>query len=193
LLQVSQPLRQEHSDLESQHDASGTANPATASIRLIIDTNILVGDWLSSLARARPTPILQGALAGRWQCLVSDALLEEWNEVLRRPAIRGRHRQDDAAIDTLIDGLVQRAVRLEPPRGPRAPDDGDQMLWDLLAAEPQAVLLTLDALLLRNRRMRGRVWSPDAWLLAAAGNHTSFISPARCVPLASTAGCPAGC
>jgi predicted nucleic acid-binding protein len=136
------------------------------STRLIIDTNILVGDWLSSLAGARPTPILQGALAGHWPILVCEALLDEWHDVLRRPAIRARHRQDDAAIDALIDALVRRAVHLGPPRGTRAPDDGDQMLWDLLDAEPQAVLLTLDALLLKNRRMRGRVWSPDAWLAA---------------------------
>ncbi len=133
---------------------------------LIIDTNILVGDWMSSLAGARATPILEGALAGRWPILLSSALRDEWCEVLRRPAIRARHGQSDAAIDALIDTLAGRARHHAPPRGPRAPDEGDQMLWDLLAIEPAAVLLTLDALLLKNRRMRGRVWSPDAWLAA---------------------------
>ena len=45
-----------------------------------------------------------------------------------------------------------------------APDPGDQMLWDLLAGHADAVLVTSDKLLLRDRWMRGRIVTPDAWL-----------------------------
>ena len=41
------------------------------------------------------------------------------------------------------------------------------MLWELLAARADLVLVTSDKLLLRDRAMRGRVISPEAWLALA--------------------------
>ena len=48
-----------------------------------------------------------------------------------------------------------------------APDPGDQMLWELLAARDDLILVTGDKLLLRDRGMRGRVISAEAFLAAA--------------------------
>jgi hypothetical protein len=41
------------------------------------------------------------------------------------------------------------------------------MLWELLAARSDALLVTSDRLLLRDRSMRGRVVTPAAWLALA--------------------------
>jgi uncharacterized protein len=49
---------------------------------------------------------------------------------------------------------------------PPAPDPGDQMLWELLAARDDLVLVTGDKRLLRDRGMRGRVISAEAFLAA---------------------------
>ena len=56
---------------------------------------------------------------------------------------------------------------LAPAAAPAAPDPGDQMLWELLAARDDLILVTGDKLLLRDRGMRGRVISAEAFLAAA--------------------------
>lgn len=48
--------------------------------------------------------------------------------------------------------------------GPRAPGRGDQLLWDLLFVREDLVLITGDKLLLRDKVMRGRVMSPQAFI-----------------------------
>jgi len=50
-----------------------------------------------------------------------------------------------------------------PVQAVPAPDPGDQFLWELLAACPEARLLTRDELLLRKGRMRRRVIRPEAF------------------------------
>ena len=55
-----------------------------------------------------------------------------------------------------------------PAEKPPAPDPGDQLLWELLAACPAARLLTRDRLLLRKGRLRRRVLLPEAFDLASA-------------------------
>ena len=73
----------------------------------------------------------------------------------------------DGSIAFLVsDALLSeyRAVLLAPP----APDPGDQLLWELLAACPAARLLTRDRLLLRKGRMRQRVLLPEAFDLTSA-------------------------
>jgi exonuclease SbcC len=54
-----------------------------------------------------------------------------------------------------------------PLAAPSAPDPGDQLLWALLAAKPDLVLVTGDKLPLRDKGMHGRVISPQAFVAAA--------------------------
>ena len=48
--------------------------------------------------------------------------------------------------------------------GPPAPDPGDQLLWNLLAAKPDLLLVTGDKLLQKDSGMRGRVISARAFV-----------------------------
>ena len=56
---------------------------------------------------------------------------------------------------------------LSPVRGPKAPDSSDPLLWDLLAARADLVLVTGDKRLLRDAVMLGRVLSPQEFVAGA--------------------------
>ena len=97
---------------------------------------------------------------------ISAPLLAEYREVLGRPALLKLHALDGAAIDALVAGIERHAIVVEPKPCAPAPDPGDQMLWELLAARSDLVLVTSDKLLLRDRAMCGRVITPEAFLAA---------------------------
>jgi len=50
--------------------------------------------------------------------------------------------------------------------GAPAPDPGDQLLWDLLAARADLLLITGDKALQRDATMQARVLSPQAFIEA---------------------------
>jgi hypothetical protein len=56
---------------------------------------------------------------------------------------------------------------LAPVAAPPAPDPGDQLLWELLAAKADLLLVTSDKAVLRDPGMRSRVVSPHAFLQGA--------------------------
>ena len=60
--------------------------------------------------------------------------------------------------------LKRGKVILPPGAGSPAPDPGDQLLWDLLAAKPDLLLVTGDKALQRDAAMRSRVVSPQAFV-----------------------------
>ena len=96
--------------------------------------------------------------------VVSEALFAEYRAVLVRPALRELHGLAVAEIEMLPTELAQDAIVLVPGAGSPAPDTGDQMLWDLLAARADLALVTGDETLLRDTAMQGRLLSPDAFL-----------------------------
>lgn len=96
--------------------------------------------------------ILDGMLGARFPFALSTALLAEYRSVLNRPALRRRHGLDADELEALLLALARHAIVLTPTAGPRAPDSGDQNLWDLLASHPGLVLVTGDHLLLAAER-----------------------------------------
>jgi predicted nucleic acid-binding protein len=106
-------------------------------------------------------------LNGELAFVASEALLAEYREVLARPPLRKLHGLTDETLQALVDQIERHAERLEPAAAAPAPDPGDQMLWELLAARADLVLVTSDKPLLRDRPMRGRVVTPEAWLALA--------------------------
>jgi predicted nucleic acid-binding protein len=80
--------------------------------------------------------------------------------VLVRPSLRKLHGLTLKQIETILTDLAQHAIVLEPVAGPPAPDPGDQLLWDLLAARADLLLVTGDKLLLNDTSMQGRVLTP---------------------------------
>lgn len=135
-----------------------TAQPA------IVDTNVIVAGFPLTQAASPVLRILQGMLRNELAFVLCDALLAEYRDVLLRPVPRRLHGMSDADVDRMLAGLTHNAIMLTPSVGPRAPDPGDQMLWDLLSARADTVLVTQDKMLLDDAAMRNRVVTPVQFL-----------------------------
>jgi predicted nucleic acid-binding protein len=127
---------------------------------VIVDTNVVVAGLLTAQAASPVARILDGMLTAAFPFVVSPALLADYHAVLVRPALRKLHGLSVKQIETILTDLAQHAIVLEPVAGPPAPDAGDQLLWDLLAARAELRLVTGDKLLLQGFGMRGRVLTP---------------------------------
>ena len=127
---------------------------------VIVDTNVVVAGLITAQASSPVARILDGMLTAAFPFVVSPALLAEYHAVLVRPALRKLHGLSVKQIETILTDLAQHAIVLEPVAGPPAPDLGDQLLWDLLAARAELRLVTGDKLLLNDASMRGRVVTP---------------------------------
>ncbi len=145
---------------------------------VIIDTNVLIGGLPTANGPGTLAPILDGMLDGSIAFIVSDALLSEYRAVLLRPALLARLRLTPSEVAALVDRLACRGIAMQPVPAPPAPDPGDQLLWELLAACPDARLLTRDTLLLRKGRMRRRVILPEAFDLLRIGGDPSHAEAA---------------
>ena len=134
------------------------------SATVIVDTNVVVAGFSAARTEMPFAAILQGMLSAAFPFAVSTPLLAEYREVLGRPALHKLHALDGEAIESLVAGIAHHAIVVEPAACAPAPDPGDQMLWELLAARADLILVTSDKLLLRDRAMRGRVITPQAFL-----------------------------
>lgn len=105
--------------------------------------------------------VVDAVFDGRIQLLISAHLVSEYSRILSRPKQVARLRLERTWIESYIAGFVQGAVTEEPPRAAQScPDPHDQMLWDLLAAWPDAVLVTGERLLQQSDHFPGRILSP---------------------------------
>jgi predicted nucleic acid-binding protein len=133
-----------------------TAGPA------VIDTNVVVSGLLTASPASPTARILDGMLRGRFRFLLSIELLSEYRGVLLRPRIRRHHRFSEKEVDLVLTDIAAAGVMLEIGRlGPRPPG-GDGHLWQILAAVPDAVLVTGDRRLFGAPAAAGRVVSPRA-------------------------------
>ena len=128
----------------------------------IIDTNVVVAGLLTQQDASPVARILDGMLGAAFPFVLSEALLAEYRTVLVRPVLRKLHGLTIAEVEAILTDLAQHAVVLVPVAAPPAPDPGDQLLWGLLAARADLILVSGDKLLLRDAGMRGRVISPQA-------------------------------
>ena len=131
---------------------------------VIADTNVVVAGLLTGNDTSPVARILDGMLAAAFPFVVSEALLAEYRTVLVRPNLRKLHGLTVAEVEALLTDLAQHAIVLAPVEAPPAPDPGDQLLWGLLAARADLLLITGDKLLLRDAGMRGRVVSPNTFV-----------------------------
>lgn len=129
---------------------------------VIVDTNVVVAGLLTVHEASPVARILDGMLAAAFPFVVSEALLAECRTVLVRPNLRKLHGLTVAEVEVILTDLAQHAIVLAPVAAPPAPDPGDQLLWGLLAARADLLLVTGDKLLLRDSGMHGRVISPQA-------------------------------
>ena len=131
---------------------------------VIVDTNVVVAGLLTAHEDSPVARILDGMLAAVFPFALSEMLLAEYRMVLVRPKLRKMHGLTVAEVETLLTNLAQHAIVLVPVAAAAAPDPGDQLLWDLLAARAELLLVTGDKLLLRDAGMRGRVISPQVFV-----------------------------
>lgn len=131
---------------------------------VIVDTNVVVAGLLTGNDASPVARILDGMLAAAFPFVVSEALLAEYRAVLVRPGLRKLHGLTVAEVETLLTDIAQHAIVLAPVATTPAPDPGDQLLWELLAAKSDLLLVTGDKLLLRHAGMRGRVHSPSEFV-----------------------------
>ncbi|MFT3800610.1 MAG: PIN domain-containing protein [Burkholderiaceae bacterium] len=131
---------------------------------VIVDTNVVVAGLLTGNATSPVARILDGMLAAAFPFVVSEPLLAEYRRVLVRAPLRKQHGLTVSEVDILLTDLVQQAIVLTPGAGQPAPDLGDQLLWDLLAARTDLVLVTGDQALLDDVVMQSRVLSPRAFI-----------------------------
>ena len=129
---------------------------------VIVDTNVVVAGLLTKQGASPVARILDGMLGAAFPFVLSEALLAEYRAVLVRPILRKLHGLTVAGVEAILTDLAQHAIVLAPVSAPPAPDPGDQLLWELLAARADLVLITGDKLLLRDAGMQGRVISPQA-------------------------------
>lgn len=127
---------------------------------VIVDTNVVVAGLLTGNAASPVARILDGMLSAAFPFVVSEALLAEYGVVLVRPALRKLHGLTVSEVETLLTDIVQHAIVLLPGVAPPAPDPGDQLLWNLLAARQDLLLVTGDKALQRDATMQRRVVSP---------------------------------
>lgn len=131
------------------------------SALLVVDTNVVVAGLLTREASAPTARILDSMLGGSLRFLLSEALLAEYRVVLLRPAIAKAHGLAADEVDQILIRLAANAVVREPMAGASGPA-GDLHLFDLLATEPTALLVSGDAKVLRHAGARGR--APRAFL-----------------------------
>lgn len=131
---------------------------------VVIDTNVVISGLITSDSAAPTARILDGMLEGCFPFLLSGELLSEYWRVPRRTAIRRLHSLSDQELESLLTAVVVNAIfREAPATTEKAPSREDQHLWDLLATEPGAVLVTGDRALLESRKRRS-VISPASFL-----------------------------
>ena len=131
----------------------------------VIDTNVVVAALLTSDTESPTARLLDAMLDGRFPFLLSTALLAEYRQVLLRDKIRTRHGLDADEIDRILIEVVANAVVREPAASSYpAPEPGDQHLWDLLATEPGAVLVTGDKRLLQDSPPKTTTQTPASFI-----------------------------
>jgi uncharacterized protein len=134
---------------------------------VIVDTNVVVAGLLTGNDASPVARILDGMLVATFPFVVSEALLAEYHAVLVKPHLRKLHGLTVLEVETILTDLAQHAIVLAPVAAASAPDPGDQLLWDLLAAKADLVLVTGDKRLIRDVGMQGRVVTPLAFVSGA--------------------------
>ena len=131
----------------------------------IIDTNVLAAGLITAETNSPTARILDAMLKGGLFYLLSSELLREYRNVLLRPRLTRLHGLHELEIEQLLTELTANAIWREPPPDTNhtSPDPQDAHLWELLASEPTAILITGDRLLIEKPRPRSSVISPATW------------------------------
>jgi uncharacterized protein len=132
----------------------------------IVDTNVVAAGLITDRSDSPTALLLDAMLTGNLIYLLSTDLLNEYHQVLLRPKLARLHGLQELEVEQIMIELTANAIWRDPPAGRnhQSPDPFDRHLWDLLASDPSAILITGDRLLLENPRPQSSVISPAAWV-----------------------------
>lgn len=93
----------------------------------VIDTNVVVSALLNH--SSTPGKVLEEALVGRIIPLLHDEILDEYDDVLRRP----KFKFDPHEIEIAIAGLIRRGIFVDAaPLTDYLPDPGDAIFYQVV-------------------------------------------------------------
>ncbi len=122
---------------------------------LVVDTNVVVAGLLTRDPAAPTARILDAMLRGEARFLLSEELLAEYRTVLLRPKIATLHGLAAVEVDEILLRLAANGAVRDPAPADRGPR-GDGHLFALLETEPEALIVSGDAAVLRHAGRRGR-------------------------------------
>ena len=109
-------------------------------IRAVLDTNVILAALLSR--RGAAFEILQRLRNGEWKLVLSNHLLLEYEEVLKRnaPALALTHEEIDLFLNAIC--LAADCFPLPPVQTPRLPDADDEPLLRLAESSGARIITT---------------------------------------------------
>ena len=113
------------------------------SIRIVIDTNVLIGALISKEYGAN-RKLLELCLKGEFQPLINYTLFSEYEELINRPSILKLCKRSPEEINILFDGFLSvcELVKIYYLWRPNLVDEGDNYLVELAIAGNAQVLVT---------------------------------------------------
>lgn len=122
-------------------------------MRVVIDTNVLVSAIINP--HGAPGRVLDATLARSIIALYDDRILDEYREVLRRPAFGFQMRDVDALLDFIEFTGEQVSIR---DIGVDLPDSSDLPFLEVAAAGDADALITGNIRHFRPNRGRDRIY-----------------------------------
>ena len=109
-------------------------------IKAVIDTNILVSALLSKHDDAATVKILTKLLYGYFIPVVTDSIIQEYGDVLRRR----KFMFPEESISILLEEIKDRAIFVEPSHyiTEQLPDETDRPFLEAMLSENDTLLIT---------------------------------------------------
>ena len=123
------------------------------SIRIVIDTNVLVGALIGQEGGAN-RKLLELCLKREYQPLISYTLFSEYEDLINRPSILKLCKRSPEEIDILFDGLLSvcELVKIYYLWRPNLVDEGDNYLIELAIAGNAEILVVSQKLKCSSRK-----------------------------------------
>ncbi len=124
-------------------------------MRVVLDTNIVISHTLAP--RGPIAVIFRHWITKTFDLVVSDALLEEYKDTLRKPKIRAYHQQSDTTIAAFIRRFRKIAIVVTPTETLTVvhDDPDDNKILECAVAGEADYIVTGDAHLLDIQAYRG--------------------------------------
>jgi putative PIN family toxin of toxin-antitoxin system len=135
-------------------------------MKVVLDANIYVSSMVNT--QGNPKRIISAWQQGAFDVLISSAILDEIERVLRYPRIVKRHKQDETAIQRFLKLLENEAIIVEPTDvlGIVKDDESDNRYLECAVKGKAQYVISGDKHLLEIGEYRGIVILPPAAFVA---------------------------